>query len=78
MSKCQNCKRVFTGIPRKSNGMGKYCGVCIPNCKTCGKPVDFLNASKCNLCWEVEHRIDDYLQSPSARLKVKRKLDSYL
>jgi len=45
-----------------------------PNCKVCGNVVNFPNAEKCVNCWEVENRIDKYLESPIARNKIKAKL----
>lgn len=73
---CNGCKRESEGRPRTSNGMGEYCKICIPDCKVCDSPVNMLHASKCNLCWEVEYRLDAYLKSPKARIKVRRKLEN--
>lgn len=43
----------------------------ITPCETCGKPVDYPGARKCDRCWEVEKRLEGYLQSPKA-LEVVR------
>lgn len=50
-------------------------------CKTCGKPVPFDGATQCTNCWEVEHRLDDYLKSPVAQEIVRDhlpKLDDWV
>lgn len=39
-------------------------------CSTCGKPVHLANAEKCNLCWEVESRLEEYLKSEGGRQYV--------
>jgi len=75
---CEICHRVIIDKPRTSNGLGTFCSICVPNCKTCGHPVNILHANRCNLCWEVEHRLQAYLKSYNARTKVKRILDNYL
>lgn len=38
-------------------------------CETCGDPT-YPDSKLCNNCWEVEHRLDDYLKSECAREKV--------
>lgn len=30
-------------------------------CSTCGEPTTFTGTKKCNNCWEVERRLQDYL-----------------
>jgi len=45
-----------------------------PNCKVCGNKVNYQDAEKCVNCWEVENRIDKYLESPIARNLIKAKL----
>lgn len=32
-------------------------------CETCGYPTPILGTERCNGCWEVEHRIESYLQT---------------
>jgi hypothetical protein len=44
----------------------------------CGCIINFpLNAEQCNNCWEVEHRLEEYLKSPKAREKVIAILEPY-
>lgn len=31
------------------------------SCGTCGQKTDFTGTKKCNGCWEVEMRLDQYL-----------------
>lgn len=38
-----------------------------PPCLTCGKTVNFAGSVKCNGCWEVEARIEEYLKSAGGR-----------
>lgn len=43
-------------------------------CETCGKPTP--DSRRCNLCWEVESRLDDYLRGgPAARRFVAQRLE---
>lgn len=30
-------------------------------CETCGKPTNYLGTRRCNICWEVESRLQSYL-----------------
>ncbi|KKN34224.1 hypothetical protein LCGC14_0795730 [marine sediment metagenome] len=72
---CDWCKNEIINKPRTYNGMGEsYCHKCIPNCNVCGKPVNFIRAERCNLCWEVLSRLDDFLKSEKARDIVIAKL----
>ena len=72
---CDWCKKEIVGKPRRGNSMGEsYCHECIPDCKVCGKPVNLINAEKCNLCWEVLTRLDDFLESETGKNIVVGKL----
>ena len=72
---CGNCGKRIDGYPPKtSHGMGQYCKECIGICSTCGGEVNFVKALKCNLCYEVESRLDKYLESKNAQFLVLGKL----
>jgi hypothetical protein len=45
-------------------------------CKTCGSPVEPYRAQKdtCDSCWEVESRLDTFLQNPRALHLIAKKL----
>ncbi len=33
-------------------------------CETCGQPTPMLGTKRCDGCWEVEHRLGDYMKHP--------------
>jgi hypothetical protein len=35
-------------------------------CETCGDPTTYTGTKRCNNCYEVESRLDSYLQNPKA------------
>jgi len=37
------------------------------SCEICGKPTISLGTKRCNNCWEVEHRLKDYLKNPKGQ-----------
>lgn len=39
-------------------------------CKTCNEKCELENASLCNNCWEVESRLERYLNSNKATKKI--------
>jgi hypothetical protein len=43
-------------------------------CETCGEPTTFTGTKRCNNCYEVESRLDKYLQNPKALQLIVRKL----
>ena len=43
-------------------------------CKTCGRLTDCTGIRLCRLCWEVECRLSDYLQSAVGREIVRAAL----
>ncbi len=43
-------------------------------CDVCGTPTQCLHTKRCNDCWEVERRIDRYLQSKKGLSLIRRKL----
>ena len=50
-------------------------GEIVTYCETCGESVKFLaHAVICINCWEVEGRLDRYLDSPKGRAFVAEKL----
>jgi hypothetical protein len=44
-----------------------------PTCETCGKPVEWVGTT-CVNCWEVEHRLDQYLRSPKGVQVIRDKM----
>ncbi|KKL17939.1 hypothetical protein LCGC14_2325380 [marine sediment metagenome] len=72
---CDWCKKEIVGKPRMVNSMGEqYCHKCISDCNVCGKPVNLIKATQCNLCWEVLSRLDKFLESKKAKDIVWQKL----
>lgn len=43
-------------------------------CETCGEPTTFTGTKRCNNCYEVESRLDKYLQNPKALQLIVRKI----
>ncbi len=43
-------------------------------CVTCGEPTEFFGTRLCTNCWEVESRLDKYLQSPGGKGRVRNKM----
>ncbi len=42
-------------------------------CETCGRPTTFTGTKRCDLCWNVERNLVEYLESPGG-LAVAREL----
>lgn len=42
-------------------------------CETCGEPTAFPEAVRCTNCWEVESRLEKYLQSPGGQRWARNK-----
>lgn len=40
-------------------------------CTTCGTPTEMTGTKKCNRCWEVETRLEEYLIHPNARARTQ-------
>jgi len=40
----------------------KNLGVAFVPCETCGDPTDKTGTKRCDGCWEVEHRLADYVR----------------
>ncbi len=40
-------------------------------CDTCGTSTKMTGTRKCNACWEVESRLDDYVRRGSDRARRK-------
>jgi len=43
-------------------------------CKTCGEPTTMMGTKLCDGCWEVESRLEKYLESEKGREHVVRRL----
>lgn len=43
-------------------------------CGTCGQPTPMRGTKRCDGCWEVEHRMRDYLRNEGARAFVREEL----
>jgi hypothetical protein len=41
-------------------------------CETCGKPTRYLGTKRCDACWEVERRLEDYIKTPGGRAFVEK------
>ena len=49
-------------------------------CKICGRPTPMLGTKLCDGCWEVEHRLQDFLRHPNEQALVRElmpKLDDW-
>ena len=55
-----------------------YSGKCLEPttipCATCGRPTTFIGTKRCNWCWEVESRLENYLKFEKGRDFVQRML----
>jgi hypothetical protein len=45
-------------------------------CEICGKWTLYMGTRRCNNCWEVERRLDEYLRTTKGREFVVQKLTS--
>jgi hypothetical protein len=43
-------------------------------CETCGDPTHMTGTRRCDGCWEVEHRLGDYLKTLRGRVVVSMAL----
>ena len=43
-------------------------------CEVCGRPTLYMGTRRCNNCWEVERRLEDYLRTAKGREFVVQKL----
>jgi hypothetical protein len=43
-------------------------------CETCGDPTHSTGTKRCDGCWEVEHRLRDYLTNPRGQVFVAKAL----
>lgn len=43
-------------------------------CETCGEPTTYTGTKRCNNCYEVETRLDKFLQNPKALILITKKL----
>lgn len=41
------------------------------SCETCGAPTPYEGTRRCDLCWNVERLLPDYLRSPGGRAFVR-------
>jgi hypothetical protein len=41
-------------------------------CRICGKPTRMLGTKLCDGCWEVEHRLEDFLKHPAGRERARQ------
>jgi hypothetical protein len=46
-------------------------------CEICGTETQYTGTKRCDNCWEVETRIDYFLNHKKGRDFIKRKLKSY-
>ncbi len=46
-------------------------------CKICGEPTPNIGDKLCDGCWEVEHRLNDFIRHENGRQLVKKLLDKY-
>lgn len=53
--------------------LGTYEPETIP-CATCGEPTAFHGTVRCDRCWEVEHRLEYYLEFEKGRKFVREAL----
>ncbi len=44
------------------------------SCEVCGSLTQYLETKRCNNCWEVERRIDQYLKSKKGLDFIHNKL----
>jgi hypothetical protein len=47
-------------------------------CVTCGMPTPFTGTKRCNNCWEVESRLNQYLRSPKGETFVAKAMAGIL
>lgn len=48
-------------------------------CEICSKPTTFVGTKRCDNCWEVEHRLTEYLKNPKGlEFVVTQCLTAYL
>ena len=45
-------------------------------CETCSEPTTYTGTKRCNGCWEVERRIQDYIRHPNGRKFLLQSLDT--
>lgn len=64
------------GVERSRHVDIRHPFVAHPNirCETCGGPNAFQTTKRCNGCWEVEHRLGEYLRSANGQAFVREKL----
>ena len=43
-------------------------------CETCGDPTHMISTKRCDGCWEVEHRLRDYLKTTQGQAVVAKAL----
>ena len=43
-------------------------------CSICGEPTANTGTKKCDGCWEVTHRLADFLRTPGGRAFVRQAL----
>jgi hypothetical protein len=43
-------------------------------CGICGKPTSYTSTKRCNRCWEVEYRLEGYLEHMAGREHVRQLL----
>lgn len=41
-------------------------------CEICKAPTQMKGTKRCNNCWEVERRLDEYLRHPAGRANALR------
>jgi hypothetical protein len=60
--------------PRTRDGRCHGCGIVGEHpkaCATCGGPIEGVGAKCCDACWEVEVRLDGYIQRGGARARER-------
>ncbi len=41
-------------------------------CSVCGRPTEHVATKRCDLCWEIEHKLPEYLRTPNGRAITRR------
>lgn len=70
--KCLDCGKLLYEAPIRCSAWLKWYASRKLACETCGRELN--SGKKCINCWEVEHRLADYLQSAKGRAHLRSAL----